>query len=214
MTPRRPALATRRQVTTREVSACHPPRLVPTRDAISELYHRRSRGWAPNHSFNQHLPVVLGAAGGWPRGRIGSNVNNFSTASVVKLLAGFLLDGGGIGFERSDLVDVLAVFLLQAFDLTLERLQFGVLLAIDHHAVGSEHGVQQQPCDKKDRGRGSQTMPLQGEPRPGRARAFDPARRHGLCPWSLILGLTHGLTDDRAEAFLRTWKDAHSRRWS
>src|ERR1039458_3207033 len=152
------------------------------------------------------LTLVFGAAGGWLRGRIGSDVNNFSTASVVKLLAGFLLDGGRIGFERSDLVDVLTVFLLQAFDLTLERLHLGVFLAIDDHAVGSEHGVQQQPYDKKDGGRGSQTTPLHGEPRPDRARAFDPARRHGLCPGSLI--------HHRAEAFLRTWKDAHSRRWS
>src|SRR6202162_6456551 len=127
-------------------------------------------------AFDQCLPVVLtvvltvvrtlvlGAAGGWLRGKFWSNVNHFSTPSVVELLARFLLDGGRIGFERSDLIDVLIVFFLHALDLSLERLHLGVLLAIDDHAVRSEHGVQQQPYDKKDSGRVSQTAPPQREP--------------------------------------------------
>ena len=49
------------------------------------------------------------------------------------------------GSDLSDLIcsDVLTVFLLHALDLTLKRLHLGVLLAIDDHAVGSKHGVQQ-----------------------------------------------------------------------
>jgi len=82
----------------------------------------------------------------------------------MKLLARFLLDGSRIGFERSDLVNVEIIFFLQTLDLTPKRLHLGVLLAIDDHAVRSEHGVQHQPYYKKDRGRGSQTAPLPREP--------------------------------------------------
>src|SRR5208282_3038661 len=74
------------------------------------------------------LTFVPGAPGGWLLRRIGSNVNNFSPAGVVELLARFLLDGSRIGFQRFDLVDVLIVFLLQTLDLTLERLHLGALL--------------------------------------------------------------------------------------
>src|ERR1039458_4419652 len=220
MTPRPPIQSTPQQVTTREVSACHPPTdWFPHMVRTPALYHRRA--FADRCRSNGELAVppllfvIPGAGVGGLLWRIRGNVNNFSAPSVVELLARFLLDGSRVGFERSDLLDVLTVFVPQAPDFTVQRLHLGALLPINHHAVGSEHGVQQYYDDKKDGGHGSQPTPLQRQPRPDWARAFDPTSRRSLRLWRLVPGLRKdGLRKDRAKAFLPPWKKAHSRRWS
>jgi hypothetical protein len=146
----------------------------------------------------------------------------------MELLARFFFDGGGIGFERLDLIGVLIVFFLHALNLTLQRLHLGPLLPIHNHAVGSEHGVQHQSHNKENGSHSSQTTPLHCQPRPNRTRTFNATAGQCLRLRSMILGLNHRLidsqtngmtntntpTDNRAESFLCTWKDAYSRRWS
>jgi hypothetical protein len=112
----------------------------------------------------------------------------------MQLLARFLFDGGRIGLKRFDLVHVLTVFLLQPVDFLPQRLQLAALLAIDHHAVGAEHGMQEYANYKDYGGGGSQTTPLQGEPRPRRARTFNATRRRGFGLGTVMPGLIFRLT--------------------
>src|ERR1700690_241701 len=167
--------------------------------------------------------AALGAAGGRLRRRNGSYQNNFPWPCVVQLFARFLLDRGRIGLEGFDLVHVLTVFFLQAVDFFPQGLQLGAFLAIDHHAVGAEHGVQEYSNYKKDGSGGSQTTPLQSQPRPRRARAFNPTRRRGFGLWALMPGLTkgvphglihsatHRLTHRLTQGGASAWKDKYPR---
>jgi hypothetical protein len=112
----------------------------------------------------------------------------------MELFARFLLDRRRIGLQGLDLVHVLSVFLLEMLDFAPQLLQLGSLLAINHHAVGAEHGVQQQSDKKQSGDNGSQATPLQNQPTPCWARAFNPTRSSSLSLRGLIFGMTHRMT--------------------
>ena len=107
------------------------------------------------------LDLFLGGVGGRylnRRGR-GRDINHFSGAGVVQLLAGFFLDGLGIGLEGFDLGSVAVVFLLQLVDFVAETLVLSPLLQVDHHAVGAEHYVEEEPDGNDGDCQGGQATP-------------------------------------------------------
>ena len=146
--------------------------------------------------------------------RIRSHQHKLPWPRVSQLLPSLLLNRCRVRLQRSDLVNVLIVFLLQPFNLTLQRFHLSALLPVYDHAIASVHGMQQHSNNKNHGRRRSQTPPFQRQPRPHRSRALDPARRHRLRPRSLILGLLHCLINCRPQPFLPTWEYAPARRCS
>ena len=82
----------------------------------------------------------------------------------MELFAGLFFYRLGIGVQRSDALHIVLVFFLEAVDVALERLEFGVLLAVDDHAIGAEQRMQKQSKGKQGGGGGAEAAPLGGEP--------------------------------------------------
>src|SRR5208283_1978272 len=176
MTPIRPIPAARRQVTTREISACHPPSdSFPTHAANPRTLSQEQLGlksdhamqfaevkpprssrptWGRTHSSvppSEARPKLLGGAAvhrcdhgpvdssqeassqEWqsafnvrtlvlrsPRSRLPRRIRShqykLSRPCVSQLLPSLLLNGCRVGLQRSNLINVLIVFLLQAFN--------------------------------------------------------------------------------------------------
>jgi hypothetical protein len=77
----------------------------------------------------------------------------------VELLAGFLLDGFGIGAKRLNALRVKIVLLLELLIFFLQAVVFRALLPVDDHSVRTEHNMERQPDCEQDNRSGCETTP-------------------------------------------------------
>ena len=121
----------------------------------------------------------------------------------MQLLAGFFLDHLGIALQSPDLLRRAVVFLLQPVNFFLQALIFRFLLAINDHAVGTEHHVCKEPDGEHDHSPGRQAASNTVKNGRGRPRFFFQA----IYP---SLGLRSAF-DQAAQPVFRTRQDSKLR---
>src|SRR5579884_3233700 len=88
--------------------------------------------------------------GGW-------DVDHFSRTGIVQLLAGFLLNGFGIGFQPLDLILIGLALLLEVGYFFLQCFDLGTLLLVHDHPIRAEDNVEEESCREDNDGHSGYT---------------------------------------------------------
>lgn len=77
---------------------------------------------------------------------LGRDVDDLTRTGIMQLLARFPFDGPGIALECMDLGSIAIVLSLQSINFFAQALVFRTFLLVNHHTVGTEHHMQEQPA--------------------------------------------------------------------
>src|SRR5258706_4724652 len=112
-------------------------------------------------TYEETCLFLRGGSGRLRGGRLGQGIDHLARLGIAQLLAGFLLNGLGVGFERLDVVLELLVLQLQVLDLLLKALMLSAFLLIDHHPIGAkDHMEGDHAGQRKHHGGGDAPPPF------------------------------------------------------